>query len=176
MVTKTAQPEKKKRKPRPTYKAQQMQGDFNDVSSAFSDLEGLRDEVREIVDNASDGLRETQRIQTLESTADTLDGVSEPDLPSCLEGHTFGYAIMVNTNPKKGASRSVRCANACAVFSAAAEAARDLLTESQERRDTPDASEDDISADDEGGVETFIDECEEVVNECESLEFPGMFG
>lgn len=54
---------------------------YSAISDAYTELAELRDEVREVVDNAPEGLSETQRIQTLGETADRLDEFvdSEPD-------------------------------------------------------------------------------------------------
>jgi len=51
------------------------------ISGGFSDLEELAGEIREVVDNAPEGLQESDRNQTLGTTADTLEGLSEPSAP-----------------------------------------------------------------------------------------------
>jgi chromosome segregation ATPase len=55
---------------------------------AYSEVQALADEIRETVDNASGTSREnTQRIQTLGETADTLEQYDEtPEVPEDEEG------------------------------------------------------------------------------------------
>jgi hypothetical protein len=53
------------------------------IAGAYGDVESLAGECREIVDNAPEGLSQTERIQTFETTADTLENIGTgPDLPS----------------------------------------------------------------------------------------------
>jgi hypothetical protein len=48
------------------------------VNTAFTDLADLASDCREVVDNAPEGLNATQRIQTLDETANVLEGLEEP--------------------------------------------------------------------------------------------------
>jgi hypothetical protein len=193
MATKpsVAKKEVAKRKKRPAYKHVICDGTCSSVSDAYSALEELGSECREIVDNAPEGLNQTQRITTFEETADALEGVSEPDVPSCISDLHINYSEAVPNNKRASTSRSVRCSNAAAVFSAAADASNeqlekdrvlwaarkvwdDLDVDMQAEQTEPDSPM--IDEDDEGDVEQFANDCEEIASTVESLEFPGMFG
>jgi hypothetical protein len=54
------------------------------VSGVFSALGELGDECRSSVDNAPPGISESERIQTLDETADALERLEEPDVPARL--------------------------------------------------------------------------------------------
>ena len=152
------------------YKTQKETGSVGDaVSSGFGELESLRDEVQEIVNNASGtGLENTSRIQTFEETASSLDGVdSEPDVPAILEGTQVGYIVMVS---RRGTSRAVRCSNAVSALQAAVDAANDFL---EVERGKPEAERRDELIDE---VEEFSNSVQEVIDNAEGAEFPGMFG
>jgi hypothetical protein len=54
------------------------------VADAFSELEELACECREVVDSAPEGVSATQRIETLNETAEVLEGLSAPDVSAEL--------------------------------------------------------------------------------------------
>jgi len=54
------------------------------VLDAFDVLQELAGECREVVDNAPEGLKQTQRIQTLDETANALEDLSAPDVSAEL--------------------------------------------------------------------------------------------
>lgn len=141
------------------------------VLDAISELEGLRDECQEIVDNASDGLRETQRIQTLEETANTLDGaLQDLDVPTAVEGLTVKYSEQVNKDKRSGPSRAVRCANAVSMLEAAISAVEEKL----EEYDSDEESEE-VKVEKEE-LELLRDDIQQMADEVSGCEFPGMFG
>lgn len=131
---------------------------------AISELETLQEECQDIVDNASEGLSETQRIQTLGETADALCSLGVDEPPSSLGERGVSYGESVNKDKRKGASRSVRRDNAVAMLSAAKDEAEEFL------ESLPDEHED------RDEVQTFIDQIGEVIDTAEGCEFPGMFG
>lgn len=147
------------------YKSVARTGTVESIVDAYSMLEELHDEVQEIVDNATDGLRETSRIQTFEETASTLDNASSPpDVPECVSDLAISYSESVHRSKRAGPSRAVRCENACAIIGAAIQACQDYLAEGE------------CNEDDQGEVESFISELEDMQSNAESAEFPGMFG
>jgi hypothetical protein len=131
------------------------------VSGAFSALEELASECREIVDNASEGLSQSQRIQTLDETAGQLESLSEAAVPEKFGEIRVKY---FEATKKRGVSRAVRCSNAVTALQAVVEACDERLEEL--------AEEDDARAD----VETLRDECQTAIDEAEGCEFPGMYG
>ena len=123
------------------------------ISTAFSIIEDLANEVREVVDNAADtNFASTQRIQTLEETADTLENTDEPTVPPGLHA----LEVTVVTFVKRRQSRADRRDEACAYLAAVIE----LL---QEREDDAEAEE-------------LAGELENIQGEWDGAEFPGMYG
>lgn len=135
------------------------------TDDACSSLEELGSECREIVDNAEGGLRETQRIQTLDETAGTLENISAPDVPECIAELPITYTEQQSTRRGRGESRAVRCGNSVSVLQAAVEAAQEWLDD--------DANAEHADRDD---VDSFVSEVEGIIGDAEGCEFPGMFG
>jgi hypothetical protein len=135
------------------------------VSDAFSELESLGEECREIVENAEGGLAETQRVQTFGDTADALENLSEPEVPDCVTDLAFTYQEAVNKNKRRGPSRSVRRDNAVAVIRSAMDALQEWLDD-----------EANAEHDDRDEVDTLQENLDSLCCDVEDLEFPGMFG
>jgi len=132
------------------------------IEDGYSRLAELRDECQEIVDNASDGLRETQRIQTLDETANTLSETdSEIDVPETIAELIVNYTE--DRRKSKSHSRATRCSEATELLSAAKSVAEEWLLENE---GTNEGDE----------VQSFIDELDEMINNAEGCEFPGMYG
>jgi hypothetical protein len=151
-------------------------GTVSSLSDAFTELESLGEESRELVDNASEGLAQTQRIQTFEETAGTLENLSEPEIPSCVAELAIQW-----TECTSRSGRANRRDNAVACLTAAKDAAESWLEEQRakdeeaggvaESEDVPE--EDEVDLDE---VEQFISELDDLIGEAEGCEFPGMFG
>jgi hypothetical protein len=133
------------------------------ADDARSELTTLGEECREIVDNASEGLANTQRIQTLGETADTLEGLNEVDIPEKVQEVEVEWTEQVPYDKRRGPSRDTRCSNAVQCLQACAEALRTWA------EDAPDEEA-------ESEAHSTADELDEIAGEAESLEFPGMFG
>lgn len=133
------------------------------VADGFSLLQELAEECREIVDNASEGLSQTQRIQTLGETAVTFERLSEVDVPECCGEVDVSYQEAQPKRRRASPSRAVRRDNACSMLRAAADAMQEWL----------DANEGHDKVDD---VEQAKQEIEDACDEAEGCEFPGMFG
>lgn len=144
-----------------SYKYVMCQGTVSSVEDAFSALEDLASECREVYDNASEGLQQTQRIQTFGDTADTLEGLSCPDVPECVSELAISYS---EATKKRGVSRAKRCENAVSVLQAAVDALENWL----------DGLPDDDDNRDE--VDSFKSELEDAISNAEGCEFPGMYG
>ena len=122
------------------------------VGSAYSMIEDLANEVREVVDAAADtNFASSQRIQTLEETADTLENASEPTVPDELSKLEVTVGVMRGVR-----SRNDRRNEACSYIACVVDVLRER--------------EDDTAA------EELADELEEAQNEWENVEFPGMYG
>lgn len=141
------------------------------IADARSELESLRDEVQEIVDNASEGLSQTQRIVTLADAVgylDNVDSYATDDAPDEVKDLEITYSEAVNTNKRRGPSRSVRRDNAVAMLTAARERISDWTTD--------DELEEEPSDERAEAVTTYLDELDTLIGEVEAAEFPGMFG
>lgn len=148
-----------------SYKYETMTGTVSSVEDAYSALEELGGECREIVDNAPEGLNQTDRIQTFEESASTLEYLSTPDVPECVRDLAISYSYATPRRKRQSTSRAVRRDNELAVVQAAVAALEEWL-------------EDEANAehDDRDEVETFKDQLESDASDIEGCEFPGMFG
>lgn len=124
------------------------------VSAGVSALIELGDEAREIVENASDGLRETQRIQTFEETADTLENLDEPNTPDYTLEDSFEVRHVKPRGRSKPLSRADRRDNAVATLRAAVDHIQGVIDNLEELR---------------GALEQAADDAD-------SCDFPGMYG
>jgi len=146
------------------YKLVECKGSVESISDAFSELESLAEEMREIADNMEDGgMGHMPKAEAAGEAADTLEGLTEPEVPSCLEGRDTSWHESVNRRKGRGPSRAVRCSNACAVFRAAADSAMEWAESCDDE-------------DEKQAAEEFADECNAVADEAEGVEFPGMYG
>lgn len=181
------------------------------VSDAFNALEELGTEMRERYDNAPENLQQTDVNQRVDECANTLEGLSEPDMPECIAEVAMEYSQP--TYGRRGPSRADRCSDACSILSAAVSACETWL-EDDANKGTEDLTFDDIPADkltilidaegiadavedltddqkdtlldsykadltiddQRGEVETCRDEVQQLIDEAEGCEFPGMFG
>lgn len=160
------------------------------VADAVSDLTSLGEECREIVDNASEGLSQTQRIQTLDETASALEDAQEPDIPEPLSDIPVTYVEMVQKRKGRGSSRATRRDNAVAMLDAAVEALQGFGDAMEEAKGavaggtaTPDQQrmvgavvEAADNEEDGPDIEGLIGEIEEIKNNVEGVDFPGMYG
>jgi hypothetical protein len=148
----------KKKAKRSATKTVQQTGKLGDVvADAFDELSRLAEEVREVVDIASEGpAAATQRIQTLEETADELEGIDQPNVPDTLKDLMVTYNEVQSTRKGRGLSRANQAGAAVEMLRAASNAVGE-------------------SEDDEALV-AFRNALEEAADTVDSCEFPGMFG
>lgn len=148
-----------------SYKNRSTDSTVSAISDAISDLTSLGEECREIVDNASENLQQTSRIQTFDETASALEGLSEPDVPEVVAELPITYVEQISTRKGRGESRAVRCANSVAVLQAAQEAVAMWLEDEENEKH-----------EDRDDVEQLANDLEEIIGEAEGCEFPGMYG
>ena len=164
-----------------TYKHQLIHcGVIACVEHFYSEIEELASECREVVDNATGGLAETQRVQTLGETADTLENIqNNEDISSLLSDkeceELIQVGIMIKVKSKRTPpSRDVRASNAISHATAAVE----WLTawyENLEEQYPDEDDESELKASIEA-VKEFVSTLEDHISEVEGAEFPGMFG
>ncbi len=126
------------------------------ISSAVNHLSELGGECEEVVSDAPPGISETQRIQTLSDTADTLTGLSEPEVPPALADIKISYTI----TGKQNLSRWEQACVATSILDACTEAL-DVIPETDERYQV---------------AQTLSGELQGINDEVEGCEFPGMYG
>lgn len=169
------------------------EGIVGDIGSAYTDVQELRDEVREVVENAGENLSQTQRIQTLSETADTLDGSAddEPTVPEGLENLKISYSTF-HAYGRKGDSRATRMMNAVALMDGVIDALNEFIEDADAPIDNlvPEGldgafmaiSEEQLAESDKRAealkneAETLRDEIENAKGEFEGVEFRGMYG
>jgi len=134
----------------------------NAVEEALNDLTGLAEEIREVVDNAEGGLANTPRIQTLGETADTLDGINEPEIDGAIGDIELEYTQSQGSG-RRGLSRSARRDNAVSILDS-------CISTIQEKADALE------EGDQKEELEGLVNELEDIKGAAEECEFPGMFG
>jgi len=134
------------------------------VGEAWAELESLKDEFREMHDNCNEGLQQTQKMQTVDETASTLENMSEPEVPDWLCPTEVTIQRWANARKGRGLSRADRCGQACDIIDS-------VVTELESE-----AKVDGVDQDKKEAVEALRDALEEIRNEAEGLEFPGMYG
>jgi hypothetical protein len=125
------------------------------VGKAFTDLADLAIECREVVDNAPPGISETQRIQTFDETANTLESLEEPDVSAELA--KIKISLPIGRMPRSRGDRQGVALNIIAVCVEAL----DNIDENDPRLEE---------------AASLRDELENASSEAENCEFPGMYG
>jgi|SRR5262245_47261365 len=145
-------------------KYNQVKGTIADaLSAAYSGWNDLAEEVREVVDNASGTNREnTQRIQTLDETASTLEEISEPDVSEEIGKLEFIYRDMVMG---RKTSRRDRCDNSVSIVESVIQELQTISDDWDEQH-----------KDEDNPYTDLINELEEAKGSAENCEFPGMYG
>lgn len=159
------------------------------VSDAFSGMSDLKDELESWLDGMPENLQNGSKADELREAIDTIDGVSEIDVPDAAD------SLECTFYRTKQKSRNDRCAYYCGMLSAASETVRQRISELEELEydaendntlivdgaaidpatyegHDPTTEDDRDSAVSE--LETFADEIENAQSEFESVYFPGM--
>lgn len=141
--------------PRPKRKVKFVEHEMTfgqTIENAFDELSELAEECREIADNASEGLQQTQRIQTFEAAADDLENLEAPTVPDALEKLTIKYFL-----PKRRyLSRQSRAGDAITMLEACIAALGDKVNDTD--------------------AQALNCELQNAADVASSCEFPGMYG
>jgi hypothetical protein len=124
------------------------------VHDAFLDLADLGEECRDVVDNAPEGLNQTQRIQTLDETASELENLQEPEVSSELAELPVKYL------PVRVRSRATRCWAATEILEKCVEALA-TIPEGDERH---------------AAASNLSSELDDLITVRDNCEFPGRYG
>ena len=132
------------------------------ISDACSLLVELRDEIQEALDNvAGTNLENTSRNQTLVETVSQLDAAdNEPEVPNSVAGEKVKY----KQANKKRPSRADRRDEAVEMLSSAIAAMETFMETLPEDHDDYDY------------IHCCIDEMQQIIDEVDVAEFPGMRG
>lgn len=160
------------------------------VSDAFSDAEGLKDELQSWWDNLPENFQNGDKGDALQEAIDALDGVSQPDVPDCIATSNVRYTPC----GKRKASRADRLGDCIARLENAAQEARDrsdqlealhynddgkLINDDDELVKPEDMGEDPATEEERNSLkdelDTFADECDDAKSEWENVSFPGMY-
>jgi hypothetical protein len=148
------------------------------VSEAVSLLTELGEECREACDNMPESLQSTSRYDALSGSADVLECVEEPD---ASEGLPAAPVVWQEPRPtKRQPSRATRCAAAVAILEAVVawcDEQCDALIQVPSDDDKPEdtAEEERLDALHEALTE-YRDALQQIVDNAEGCEFPGMYG
>lgn len=125
------------------------------VEEAWDELQILAEEMREAFDNTPESLQGSGAGEKRGEAADALEDLSEPSVPEALKLVEVTYYVPASV-PKRGLSRSARRDHACGVLDRLVE----VLNEKEENKEAMELAQ----------------ELEELKDNAEAVEFPGMFG
>jgi iron only hydrogenase large subunit-like protein len=158
-------------------KYKQVQEEFTvEQGLDISDIESLRDEMTEWRDNMDGtGLENTSKYEAVSEAADQLDNVDSitfDDLDSALEEAGIQEEVkalkytttqFVPRSKRQSTSRAYRLSNAVAIVTGALDAIETYLNEQEDQDKVSD-------------IQTEVDNLRGLIEEMDSVEFPGMFG
>jgi hypothetical protein len=128
------------------------------VSDAFSEFNGLADELQEWYDNLPESFQNGEKGETLQSASDILQSLQEPTVPDFLSGVQTVFV------PSKANSRPQRCAEAVRML-------EEVIEKLSDETDT-----ENYTAPQKEEMEDLINELTEAAGEAEGVEFPSMYG
>lgn len=159
----------------------------NVVANAFSELqESLAQEMRDWYESIPESLKNGDKANTINETADILESLEVVELEDLSEGLlntkvSYPEAVKVKGRSKTP-SRDARRNNATAMLSAAVEALREWADEEEtalEQAAAGAAVEEDAGKELEAMIEKareLAEAIEEQKDTADGVEFPGMFG
>jgi DNA repair exonuclease SbcCD ATPase subunit len=171
-------------------------GEF--MANGWEEIVALGEEFREICDNTSENLQQTDLYGRRDETASAVESLSEPSCSSSVLEELDAVTTIDLGKTYRGRqtqSRACRANNASAQIRAAADAVREWLNENEE---LPEADTNDpasmkariekleeleaasIDPDDyeqaRNEAESLADELESLADEIDGMDWPGMFG
>jgi hypothetical protein len=134
------------------------------ITSAHGMLVELGEEMRNWYDSMPENLQGGSRAETVQETADTLEGLEAPTIPDFISSRTE-KVVKVNHLKKKKASRPTRRDYAIDILSAV----KDVL----EAEIAEDSEDDTVLVED---INSLIGEIDQLISDAEGAEFPGWAG
>lgn len=137
------------------------------VNDSFATIEELGSEMRDAFDNTPESLQNSGVGEARGEAADALENISEPSAPDCA----CSLNVSIEYVPAKGSSRRARMDDGLQPAYAAIAVIDEriaALDEKEELTDDEQSEHDELTA--------YRDEIEEMIEEAESVTFPGMYG
>lgn len=137
------------------------------ISEACGEITSLAEEMRDAFDNTPESLQSSGAGEARGEAADALENISEPDVPEELQGDKFKIKWHVRALPAKQQAKLSRAARR--------DEAVQTLTAVVERLNaiTDDAE---FTEEEREAASGFADEVQQIIDEAEAVEFPGMYG
>jgi len=161
---------KKARKPRPP----KMIDHESTIAGAWEDgksiIETLAESMREWADNMEEKFSQTQKYETVSTTADTLENI-DVTIPDEFEGEEnkkfiFKYqTFYLSPSKQRHRSRANQCADACEIWIA-------LITYLDQIAD----DEKEYTKEERDAASQMSSDVQNAIDEAEGCEFPGMYG
>ena len=166
-------------------KTKEFTGTVADISTAFSAIEELKDELQNWYDNLPENFQNGDKGSALQDSISNLEQDSEPSLPEDAENLSITWTEVVGRT-----SRSTRRDNAVAIVDSAISEIEQRISDLEEYTYNEDGKRHENGAIlaegdclDEGDrdnlkdeYETLRDELDSAKSNWESAEFPGMYG
>jgi hypothetical protein len=139
------------------------------ISEAFGELTTLGEEMREAFDNTPESLQSSGVGERRGEAADALENLQEPDVPEELKGDAFKMNWQVHVLSPSAERRKSRAMR------------RDEAVETLQNvvgylNDDIEANEEKYSEAIREAASSLADDVENLINEAEEIEFPGMRG
>lgn len=137
------------------------------ANEAYSELQSLGEEMREWADNLEEKFSGTDKYTRVSEAADTLEGLNEPDYPDWAGKTKVSITELIK--PPRKQSRAYRRDQACSIIDECTAACNEWLEAHEEVKEGADLE---LS----GQIEQLRDDLENLKDEAEGVEFPGMYG
>lgn len=135
------------------------------LTEAFGEVEDLANEMAEWRDNMPESLQGSDKYERVSECAEMLENQHSED-PGAPTDEVSSLPCSYNESKKgKKSSRQMRLTNATAKMDAAREAMQQYFDELP-----------DDEAEENTDLKDLIEKIEEIVNELEQVDFPGMMG
>jgi hypothetical protein len=138
------------------------------ANEAYGEFQALGEEMREWADNLEEKFSATDRYARVSESADALENLSEPSYPDWASKTKVQISELVK--PPRKVSRAKRRDDACAILDTCMEVCNEWLDEN----DKPENSEEMLGL--VGEITQLRDDLENLKDEAEAVEFPGMYG
>lgn len=149
------------------------------IGLAYGEIEDLASTMRDWYDNCSENLQQSDKMQTVDSTASDLEGESEPSLPDWLGWVRF-YLHQHNRTGKQQMrlSRPARRDDAVWFLQQIVDFLVELEEMPQVEYEDGSGVKHTVKIDEEQKEEIsgLRDELENTISNVEAVEFPGMYG